>query len=455
MAKKSFAKTAVAAALFLSMLLVPAVMASQARAAGQPDKFKVGVILTLSGPMAAMGLLEKDGLEIAAEDINKAGGVMVQGKKRPVELLFYDDEANPKKALDAAYTLINKHKVKVLVGIRMNAAIEAVQQISEKKKVLCLVGVASYPGVYLGKKYGILISDSGWTESMTAVRLLTEKPEVLKKHGISPDKDKRYDFSNKKVAYWGRDEVYCQYADLGAKEGFAEFGKKQNLEYVGGFMYPIGTNDVSPYVQRMMAQKPDIICVGLYIYEETLKLLRALKEMGYDFGPNGNLLLVNSNDDFNWAHVMDPLWKEGFKLMGNLSGGCDMPLNVAEKYPVRVEFLKKMKAKHNRLPGLLEDNGYDELLMLTKAAEKADTITDVDKLRKQILGMKFDGVRGPNQVFVTPKTIPALGIYQEQIVLPQYIRIVIDKNQTVFTGLTYKEELYWGRGVSAEELLIK
>ncbi|MFH2125106.1 MAG: ABC transporter substrate-binding protein, partial [Pseudomonadota bacterium] len=138
MARKSLAKTAVAAALFLSMLLVPAVMASQAQAAAQPDKFKVGVILTLSGPMAAMGLLEKDGLDIAADDINKAGGVMVQGKKIPVELLYYDDEANPKKALDAAYALINKHKVKVIVGIRMNAAIEAVQQISEKKKVLCM-----------------------------------------------------------------------------------------------------------------------------------------------------------------------------------------------------------------------------------------------------------------------------------------------------------------------------
>jgi len=454
-ARKKILKHFAVGAVLLGMLLTPLGMVKPVNAGAQPEKFKIGVILTLSGSMAAMGLLEKDGMEIALEDLNKNGGVMVQGKKRPIELIFFDDESSPKKALDAAYNLINKEKVSVIVGVRMNAAIEAVQQLTEKKKVFCLVGVASYPGVYLGKKYGVLISDSGWTESMAAVRLLTEKPEILKKHGISPDVDKRYDFSNKKLCYYGRDEIYCKYADLGVKEGLEKFGKKQGLKYAGGFMYPIGTPDVTPYVQRMMANKPDIIYHGLYIYEETLKLLRALKEMGYDYGPNGNLLIVNTNDDFNWGHVMDPLWKEGFNLEGNLSAGCDMPQKLAEKYPMRMEFIQKMQSKHKRMPGLLEDIGYDELVMLAKAVESADTLTDTDKIRDELLDLKFTGVRGPDQVFVTPETIPALGIYQEQIVLPQYVRIVVGKNKTKYTGLKFRESLYWGRGISAEELLIK
>jgi len=435
---------------FFALSLAPKVIADD-----QPETFKVGVILTLSGDMAAMGLGEKDGLEMALQDLNAEGGVMVQGKKRPIELIYFDDEANPKKAMDAAYTLINKDKVKVIVGVRMNAAIEAVQQVTEKEKVFVLVGVASYPGVYLGKKYGVLVHDSGWTESMAMVRLLTEDPSVLKKHGISPDVDKRYDFSNKKVAYWGRDELYCKYAELGAKEGFDTFGKEQNLKYVGGFMYPIGTTDVSPYVQRMMAKKPDIIYHGLYIYEEVLKLVRALKEMGYDFGPNGDVLLVNSNDAFNWPWVMPPLLKEGFQLGGSLSAGCDMPPPVAAAYPMRAEFVKKFDEKHGRVPALLEDNGYDELLMLTLAVEKAQTLTDADKIRAALLSLKFDGVRGKNQVFVTPETVPELGIYQEQVVVPQFVRIIDNENEQHYTGLQYKESLYWGSGVKGETLLLK
>jgi hypothetical protein len=342
--------------LLLVMLFCPLYVAKNANAAeAQPETFKVGQILTLSGPMAVMGLLEKDGLMIAVEDLNKNGGVMVQGKKRLIEPIFYDDEASPKKAVDATYTLINKDKVKIIVGVRMNEAIEAVQQITEPKKVFVVAALASYPGVFLGKQYGVLLGDSGWTESVSAVRFLTDKPEKLKKAGIDPAIDKRYDFRNKKVAYFGRDEMYCVYADLGAKDAIAEFGKKQGLTYTGGTLYPIGTTDVTPYVQRMMAAKPDIVYVGLYLYEEELKLMRALKEMGYTTGRNGNLLLINTNDDYNHAHIMDPLWKEGFDLTGCISTGQDMPVEIGPKYSIRNAFIEKMMSKHKRQPGLLED----------------------------------------------------------------------------------------------------
>jgi branched-chain amino acid transport system substrate-binding protein len=442
--------------LFLVMVLCPIYGAKNANAADvQPEKFRVGQVLTLSGPMAAMGLLEKDGLMIAIEDLNKKGGVMVQGKRRLIEPVFYDDEASPKKAIDATYNLINKDKVKVIVGIRMNEAIEAVQQITEAKKIFVVTALASYPGVFLGKKYGVLLGDSGWTESVSITKLLTENPAKLKKAGISPDVDKRYDFRNKKVAYYGRDEMYCAYAELGAKEAIGYFGKKQGLKYAGSTIYPIGTNDVTPYVQRMMAGKPDIVYVGLYLYEETLKLCRALKEMGYDFGPNGNLLLVNSNDDFNWGHVMEPLRKEGINLKGSLSTGQDMPLVVAESYPMRAEFIKKMMAKHKRLPGLLEDGGYDQMLFLAKAVEAANTMTDTDKIRNAMQKLSIDGVRGPGQVFVTPKSVPALKTYANQVVLPHYARVITDNNKDKYLGFYYKEEIYWGRGVAGKSVLIK
>jgi branched-chain amino acid transport system substrate-binding protein len=454
--KSEKSRHCLAGLLVLTMVLGSLYFVKNVKAAEvQPEKFKVGAILTLSGPMAAMGLLEKDGIEIALADLNKNGGVMVQGKKRPIEVIYFDDEASPKKAIDATYSLINKDKVKVIVGLRMNEAIEACQQITEKKKIFVVAAVASYPGVFLGKKYGVLLGDSGWTESISLVRLLTDKPEKLKKAGIDPAVDKRYDFKNKKIAYYGRDEMYCVYADLGAKAAIETFGKSQGLTYVGGTMYPIGTTDVTPYVQRMMASKPDIVYVGLYIYEDTLKLARALKEMGYDFGPNGNLLLVNTNDDFNWGHVIDPLWKEGISLKGSLSTGQDMPLEVAQKYPMRAEFINKMQAKHKRLPGLLEDNGYDQMLFLAKAVENANTMTDSDKIKSAMLKLKVDGVRGPGQVFVTPQTVPSMKMYVNQLILPHYARLIIDKNQAKYLGWYYKEEMYWGDGVFGKDLLVK
>lgn len=421
----------------------------------QPDKFTIGAILTLSGPMAAMGLLEKDGIDIAVEAFNRDGGVMVQGKKRPIEVIYFDDEGTVRRAMDGAHELISRHNVKAIVGLRMNEAIEAVQQLTERRKVLVLTSVASYPGVFLGKDYGILIGDSGWTESTSLVRLLTMDPEALKKIGLDSAIDKRYDFRNKKLAYYGRDEMYCLYAELGVADAIKHFGKDQGLEYVGGTVYPLGTVDVSPYVQRMMASKPDIIYIGLYIYEEFLKLTRALREMGYNFGPNGDILLVNSNDGFVWPHIMNPLYKEGINLKGSIALGQDMPLEVAASYPMRQEFLEIMKTKHNRVPGLMEDSGYDQILFMARAVEKADTLTDTDEIMKALLSLTVDGVRGPNQTFVTPETVPELGVYVNQIVMPSYVCLVVDENQYKYTGHKFTTEHYWGRGVAGKELLIK
>jgi branched-chain amino acid transport system substrate-binding protein len=447
--------------LFASFLVSALIMLSAQgngvaiAADNQPDKFSIGAILTLSGPMAAMGLLEKDGIDIAVEEFNKDGGVVVQGKKRPIEVIYFDDEGTVRKAMDGAHELITKHNVKAIVGLRMNEAIEAVQQLTEKKKVLVLTSVASYPGVFLGKKYGILIGDSGWTESTSLARLLTMDPEKLQAIGFDPAIDKRYNFKNKKIAYYGRDEMYCLYAELGIADAIEAFGKEKGLKYVGDSIYPLGTVDVSPYVQRMMASKPDIVYIGLYIYEEFLKLTRALKEMGYNFGPNGDLLLVNANDGFVWPHVVNPLYKEGINLKGSISLGQDMPLEVAKAYPMRQEFLGIMKDKHNRVPGLMEDSGYDQILFMVHAVEKAGTLTDTDAILDALLSLKVDGVRGPGQTFVTPETVPELGIYVNQIVMPSYVCIIGDENQYKYTGHKFTTEHYWGRGVAGKELLIK
>ena len=104
--------------LCMAIYLGPIMVAGTAYASDkQPETFKVGQILTLSGPMAAMGLLEKDGLEIAIEDLNKKGGVLVQGKRRLIEPIFYDDEASSRKAIDATHNLINRDKVNIMLAV--------------------------------------------------------------------------------------------------------------------------------------------------------------------------------------------------------------------------------------------------------------------------------------------------------------------------------------------------
>jgi branched-chain amino acid transport system substrate-binding protein len=93
---------------------MPAAIAVLAMAGAAPaqDVIKIGVNEPLTGAVAASGTYVTDGTRIAAEVVNRNGGVL--GKK--IELVIEDNKSNPKEAVDAAEKLILRDKVPVMIG---------------------------------------------------------------------------------------------------------------------------------------------------------------------------------------------------------------------------------------------------------------------------------------------------------------------------------------------------
>jgi branched-chain amino acid transport system substrate-binding protein len=83
-----------------------------AGAAPAQDVIKIGVNEPLTGAVAASGTYVTDGTRIAAEVVNRNGGVL--GKK--IELVIEDNKSNPKEAVDAAEKMILRDKVPVMIG---------------------------------------------------------------------------------------------------------------------------------------------------------------------------------------------------------------------------------------------------------------------------------------------------------------------------------------------------
>lgn len=81
-------------------------------ASANDQPFKIGTILSVTGPAAFLGEDMKAGMEIAIEEINAAGGI--NGRK--VEWVFYDAESQSQKALSATRRLLNQDKVDIIVG---------------------------------------------------------------------------------------------------------------------------------------------------------------------------------------------------------------------------------------------------------------------------------------------------------------------------------------------------
>lgn len=79
---------------------------------------KVGVSISLTSDFAISGLQQKAGIEMAVDEINKAGGVPGKGDHRPIELIYGDNAMSPTTAVNAMNRILSDDPVAVLLSIR-------------------------------------------------------------------------------------------------------------------------------------------------------------------------------------------------------------------------------------------------------------------------------------------------------------------------------------------------
>ncbi|MBX7137823.1 MAG: ABC transporter substrate-binding protein [Oligoflexia bacterium] len=99
---------------FCVLLLVIAILnpCFAAAPAAEPPPLKIGLIYSLSGPAEIWGSYGRQGAELAAKEINEAGGVA--GRK--IQLLLEDSKTSANGALSAYQKLVKVDKVDALVG---------------------------------------------------------------------------------------------------------------------------------------------------------------------------------------------------------------------------------------------------------------------------------------------------------------------------------------------------
>ena len=115
----------------LSILAVAAavcvVLAFGACSGSKSDTIKIGGLYPLSGPVAVYGVEAKNGVELAIEEINAAGGI--DGKM--VSLIAEDDEGNPEKTVNAYKKLTAKDGVKMIIGSLTSGCTQAITSLAQ------------------------------------------------------------------------------------------------------------------------------------------------------------------------------------------------------------------------------------------------------------------------------------------------------------------------------------
>ena len=107
--------------------------------ASAADPIKIGVSGPYSGGSAPMGTSMRDGVKLAAAEINAAGGVL----GRPIQLVERDDEALPVHGVQVTQELISKEQVVAGLGFINTAVSLAAQRYYEEAKIPVINNVAT------------------------------------------------------------------------------------------------------------------------------------------------------------------------------------------------------------------------------------------------------------------------------------------------------------------------
>jgi branched-chain amino acid transport system substrate-binding protein len=114
-------------------------LAAMATCVQAADTIKIGLSGPFTGGSSSMGVSMRDGVRMATDEINKAGGVL----GRQIQLIERDDEAKNERGVQIAQELINREKVVATVGFINTGVALASQRFYQDAKVPVMNNVAT------------------------------------------------------------------------------------------------------------------------------------------------------------------------------------------------------------------------------------------------------------------------------------------------------------------------
>jgi branched-chain amino acid transport system substrate-binding protein len=106
---------------------------------GKKEMIKIGSITSITGDFAYYGELEKMGIDLALEEINKNGGI----NGMPLEIVREDDQSDPIRSVEVLNKLIHVDKIQAVIGSITSDEVIAQAPFIEKNKVAFLTAIAN------------------------------------------------------------------------------------------------------------------------------------------------------------------------------------------------------------------------------------------------------------------------------------------------------------------------
>lgn len=342
-------------ALLLVASILPGCKNEQSNSGGNANEIVVGHYGSMTGATATFGQSTDEGIRLALDEINGAGGVL--GKQ--IRVITEDDQSKPTEAVNAVEKLISRDNVVAVIGEVASSNSLAAAPVAQGAGIPMLSPASTNPKV---TEVGDYIFRSCFIDPFQG--------GVMAKFATNELKAKRL-----AVLY----DVNSDYS-MGLRQFFTEEIKRAGGEIVADEAYAQQDQDFRGQLTKIKNANPDAIYVPGY-YTQVGAIARQAKELGI----NVPLLGGDGWDSEKTVEI------GGDSINGNYFTNHYSP---AEDRPEVKTFVDGYRKKYNKTPDAMAILGYDAMRLMADAIKRAGS-TDGAKLRDALAATKdFPGASG-------------------------------------------------------------
>jgi len=330
------------------------------------DVVKLGEIEAQTGALNTYGWMSAQGMRMAVDKINNAGGFEVAGKKYKFELINPDTQGNPQQALIELKKMLDQEHVKYVFGPFLTNVYKGIAPYAQGANgKFLLIGGATAIHFDLGKPNNdYLMRSWNWDAGPSGFGSLMVKD--LKERGA------------KKVAMLMQNDAFGHVA----RDIYAPLFKDAGIAFEEEWFEP-GTTDFSSVLAKIAAGSPDYLFPG-YTDAVLYDIVRQATEVGISkfwlvrgsLGPG----LKNKDAISEYIIYIPKYFEEAEKVEPKVKA-----------FISDYEAFYKTKFPYDQAP-LCSSSCYDHVFMLAEAMKKAGTVDDVSKVKQALMSFTYPGI---------------------------------------------------------------
>lgn len=339
------------------ILAIIGIVAAVSSGHAEERSVSVGVVLPLSGPTSNYGTEALRGINLAAEEINAAGGV----KGNTLNLIVRDNAGNPVTTSEAVASLVNNQQLLAIVGPITSTDAAAAGTVAQQARTPLVLPVATSPYV---TEIGEYVCRICFTDPLQSKALAQFSRNHLRSERVAVIYEKGSSYSEKLAEFY-----VSQFHDLRGTVVFNE-----------GFGH--GAAGLDDLVRRAVNANPDLLFAPVYYPEAAtiINQLAAIKSPVTVLGGDG------------WESP------ELFRLTGaSVRSG---QIYISSHFSLELQrekgsqFVESFRRVYGEPPNAVSALGYDAVMVLADALRRATTISRDGVQQALVSTDRYHGVTG-------------------------------------------------------------